>query len=57
MSQSEQQNRRILLASRPHGEPTADNFRLETGRYRNPPPARYFYAPSICRLIPTCAAV
>ncbi|MDT3249850.1 NADP-dependent oxidoreductase [Serratia sp. root2] len=30
MSQSEQQNRRILLASRPHGEPTADNFRLET---------------------------
>lgn len=30
MSQSKQQNRRILLASRPHGEPTADNFRLET---------------------------
>jgi hypothetical protein len=24
------QNRRFLLASRPHGEPTADNFRLET---------------------------
>jgi NADPH-dependent curcumin reductase CurA len=24
------QNTRILLASRPHGEPTADNFRLET---------------------------
>lgn len=30
MSQSTQQNRRFLLASRPHGEPTADNFRLET---------------------------
>lgn len=30
MSQSTQQNRRFLLASRPHGEPVADNFRLET---------------------------
>lgn len=30
MSQSMHQNRRFLLASRPHGEPTADNFRLET---------------------------
>ncbi|QUY46551.1 NADP-dependent oxidoreductase [Serratia plymuthica] len=36
MSQSEQQNRRILLASRPHGEPTADNFRLETGAIPQP---------------------
>ena len=24
------QNRRIVLASRPHGKPTEDNFRLET---------------------------
>ncbi|WP_346825452.1 NADP-dependent oxidoreductase [Serratia inhibens] len=36
MSQSEQQNRRILLASRPHGEPTADNFRLETSDIPQP---------------------
>ena len=29
MSQSKQTNRQIVLASRPHGAPTADNFRLE----------------------------
>jgi NADPH-dependent curcumin reductase CurA len=29
MSQSKAVNRRILLASRPHGAPTPDNFRLE----------------------------
>jgi NADPH-dependent curcumin reductase CurA len=29
MSQSQPINRRFLLASRPHGAPTADNFRLE----------------------------
>ncbi|WP_239670479.1 hypothetical protein, partial [Pseudomonas aeruginosa] len=27
MSQSTQVNRRIVLASRPHGAPTRDNFR------------------------------
>ncbi len=30
MSQSSTQNRHWVLASRPHGAPTADNFRLET---------------------------
>ena len=30
MSQSTDCNRRIVLASRPHGSPTADNFRLES---------------------------
>jgi NADPH-dependent curcumin reductase CurA len=30
------QNTRILLASRPHGEPTADNFRLETAPIPQP---------------------
>ncbi|MEB6377761.1 NADP-dependent oxidoreductase [Leclercia adecarboxylata] len=30
MSQSSTQNRQWILASRPHGAPTADNFRLET---------------------------
>ncbi len=29
MTQSTQSNRRIVLASRPHGAPTPDNFRLE----------------------------
>lgn len=37
MSQSMQHNRRFLLASRPHGEPTADNFRLE--KVATPQPA------------------
>jgi hypothetical protein len=37
MSQSIQHNRRFLLASRPHGEPTADNFRLE--KLSTPQPA------------------
>ncbi|MEE3532916.1 hypothetical protein, partial [Pseudomonas aeruginosa] len=29
MSQPTQVNRRIVLASRPHGAPTRDNFRIE----------------------------
>ncbi len=29
MSQASTSNQRIVLASRPHGAPTADNFRLE----------------------------
>lgn len=29
MTQSDQTNRRVVLASRPHGVPTTDNFRLE----------------------------
>ena len=36
MSQSRQQNRHIHLASRPHGAPTPDNFRLETGPVPEP---------------------
>lgn len=31
MTQTRQQNRSFRLASRPHGAPTPDNFRLETG--------------------------
>ncbi|VTR36516.1 NADPH-dependent curcumin reductase [Serratia fonticola] len=29
-------NRRFVLASRPHGEPQADNFRLETNPLPQP---------------------
>lgn len=36
MSQSPQQNRRIQLASRPHGAPTPDNFRLENAPLPTP---------------------
>lgn len=33
---SSQQNRRWVLASRPHGAPTADNFRLENADIPEP---------------------
>lgn len=36
MPQSAQQNRRIHLASRPHGAPTPDNFRLENAPVPSP---------------------
>lgn len=36
MSQSPQQNRRIHLASRPHGAPTPDNFRVENAPVPSP---------------------
>lgn len=36
MTQQAQHNRSIRLASRPHGAPSADNFRLETGPIPSP---------------------
>ncbi|MHA7847428.1 NADP-dependent oxidoreductase [Serratia sp. D1N4] len=36
MSQQQHQNRRFVLASRPHGEPHAENFRLETTEIPQP---------------------
>ncbi|WP_345831180.1 NADP-dependent oxidoreductase [Erwinia sp. HDF1-3R] len=36
MPQDKQTNRRIVLASRPHGAPTEANFRLETGHVPTP---------------------
>lgn len=36
MTQQSQHNRSIHLASRPHGAPTSDNFRLETGPVPSP---------------------
>lgn len=36
MTQQAQHNRSIRLASRPHGAPTAENFRLETGPVPTP---------------------
>ncbi len=49
MSQSPLQNRRWVLASRPHGAPVAENFRSEAQPV--PTPAA---APSGCLLIPIC---
>ena len=38
MTQSTQVNRRIVLASRPHGAPTPENFRLEEQALPTPAP-------------------
>lgn len=40
MTQSRQSNRRIVLASRPHGAPTAENFRLEDHALPTPAPGQ-----------------
>ena len=47
---------RIVLASRPVGEPTLDNFRLESIRYHNPGRARCYCARCGFHSILTCAA-
>jgi NADPH-dependent curcumin reductase len=38
-------NRRVVLASRPSGEPTPDNFRLETGPVPEPGPGQMLEEP------------
>ena len=40
MTQSPSINRRIVLAARPHGEPTDSDFRLETGEVPQPGPGQ-----------------
>ncbi|MGE8634765.1 MAG: NADP-dependent oxidoreductase, partial [Achromobacter piechaudii] len=40
MTQSSSINRRIVLAARPHGEPTDNDFRLETGEVPQPGPGQ-----------------
>lgn len=57
MSQSTTQNRRWVLASRPHGAPVADNFRLEEQPIPAPAEGQVLYAPYGSRLIRTCEAV
>lgn len=57
MSQSTTQNRRWVLASRPHGAPVADNFRTEEQPIPAPAEGRCYYAPYGSRLIRTCEAV
>lgn len=48
-------NQRFVLASRPVGAPTPENFRLERERCRTLRTARCCSRPCICRSIPTCA--
>ncbi len=52
---SQKINRRIVLASRPEGRPTAENFRLEQAALPLPVMARFCCACAICRSIPICA--
>ena len=40
MAFNPQRHRRWLLASRPHGEPTGENFRLEEGEVASPGPGQ-----------------
>ena len=51
MTEQTQRHRRWVLASRPHGEPTAEHFRLEESEGR----ARFCCVPFIYRWIPICA--
>ncbi len=54
MIQSTQSNRRIVLASRPHGAPTPANFRLEENPLRPQQTVRCCCARCIYPLIPIC---
>lgn len=54
MNQSVSQNRRWVLASRPHGAPVAENFRLEEQPVPEPQAGQLCCARSGCRLILTC---
>ncbi|MFV1084464.1 NADP-dependent oxidoreductase, partial [Klebsiella pneumoniae] len=40
MTDQPQRHRRWVLASRPHGEPTAENFRLEESEVPTPGPGQ-----------------
>lgn len=48
-------NRRIVLASRPHGEPSADNFRIEDVALPPTGHDQIWYATASCRWTRTCA--
>ncbi|STQ11683.1 NADP-dependent oxidoreductase yncB [Enterobacter cloacae] len=56
MNQSVSQNRRWVLASRPHGAPVADNFRLEEQPVPVPAQEKFCCVRSGFRLTRTCAA-
>ena len=56
MSQSTTQNRRWVLASRPHGAPVAENFRLEEQPIPTPAEGQVLLR-TVWLLIRTCVAV
>lgn len=57
MAQQTHRNRRWVLASRPHGAPVAENFRLEEDDVATLVKARFYCAPFIFRSIRICVGV
>lgn len=56
MGQQTNRNRRWVLASRPHGAPVPENFRLEEDEVHPRAKARFCCALFIFPSIPTCVA-
>ncbi len=54
MTDQPQRHRRWVLASRPHGEPTAENFRLEESEVPTPGPVKCCCVPFIYRSTRIC---
>lgn len=55
MTDQPQRHRRWVLASRPHGEPTAENFRLEESEVPTPARVKCCCVPFIYRSTRICA--
>lgn len=55
MTDQPQRHRRWVLASRPHGEPTAENFRPEESEVPTPGPGSVSLRTVFYRSIPICA--
>lgn len=57
MAQQTHRNRRWVLASRPHGAPVAENFRLEEDDVATLAKVRFYCVRFFSRSIPICAGV
>lgn len=57
MGQQKQRNRRWVLASRPHGAPVPENFRLEEDDIATPVRDRCYCAQFICHWTRICVDV
>lgn len=57
MGQQKQRNRRWVLASRPHGAPVPENFRLEEDDVATPGEGQVYCAQFICPWTRICVDV
>lgn len=57
MGQQKQRNRRWVLASRPHGAPVPENFRLEEDESQHQVRGRCYCVLFICRWTRICVDV